>query len=126
MIRLAQPQLDAEEVAAASAVIRSGIIASGPEVRRFEKSFAAYIGVLHGPAVANATVALSAGLAANGVGPGDVVVTTPFTFIATANSIIHCGARPEFSDIDLRTYNMDPDALDETLAKLQHAGTPAK
>lgn len=126
MIRLAQPDLGPAEIAAVSDVIRSGMIASGPQVRRFEEAFAAYIGVRHGIAVANGTVALHAALAAIAVGPGDVVVTTPFTFVATANAIVHTGARPEFADIDLNTYNLDPDALENTLARLQRAGTPAK
>lgn len=126
MIRLAQPDIGEEEVAAVAEVLRSGMIASGPRVRQFEEAFAAYIGVNHAVAVGNGTVALHAALAAAGIGPGDVVVTTPFTFIATANAIIHCGARPEFSDIDLETYNMDPDSLAETLIRLQRDGTPAK
>lgn len=126
MIRLAQPDLGEAEIAAVSDVIRSGIIATGPQVRRFEEAFAAYVGVRHAIAVANGTVALHAALASVGVGKGDIVVTTPFTFIATANAIVHCGARPEFSDIDPETYNLDAAALDETLMRLRRAGTPAK
>lgn len=126
LIRLARPDLGPAEIAAVSEVIRSGIIATGPQVRRFEEAFAAYIGVRHAVAVANGTVALHAALACAGIGPGDVVVTTPFTFIATANAIIHCGARPEFSDIDPDTFNLCPTALDETLTKLKREGTPAK
>lgn len=126
MIRLAQPDLGAAEISAVSDVIRSGIIATGPQVRRFEEAFAAYIGVRHAVAVANGTVAIHAALASAGVKAGDTVVTTPFTFIATANAIMHCGARPEFSDIDPETFNLDPAALDETLTRLKRAGTPAK
>lgn len=109
-----------------SDVLRSGIIASGPVVRRFEKEFAAYVGVRHAIAVANGTVALHAALIGAGVEPGDRVVTTPFTFIATANSIVHAGAVPVFSDIDPDTYNLCPERLRETLAALAKDGTPAK
>lgn len=126
MIRLAKPHLGEAEVEAVSAVLRSGMIASGPLVRRFEEEFAAYVGVRHGIAVANGTVALHAALLGAGVQPGDRVVTTPFTFIATANAIMHCGAVPVFADIDPATYNLSPDALAETLSRLEKAGTPAK
>ena len=126
MIRLAQPHLGDAEIEAVTDVLRSGIIASGPVVRRFEEEFAAYVGVRHGIAVANGTVALHAALLGAGVQPGDRVVTTPFTFIATANAILHCGAVPVFSDIDPDTYNLSPSCLEETLARLAEAGTPAK
>lgn len=126
MIRLAQPHLGDAEIEAVSAVLRSGMIASGPLVRRFEQEFAAYVGVRHGIAVANGTVALHAALLGAGVQPGDHVVTTPFTFVATANAIMHCGAVPVFADIDPVTYNLSPEALEETLTRLEKAGTPAK
>lgn len=126
MIRLAQPFLGDDEVAAVVDVLRSGMIASGPVVEKFEAAFAAYIGVRHAVAVSNGTVALHAALAGAGVGPGERVVTTPFTFVATANSILHCGAVPVFSDIDADTFNLCPDALDATLERLARAGTPAK
>lgn len=126
LIRLAQPHLGEEEIKAVADVIRSGIIASGPQVRRFEETFAAYVGVRHAIATANGTVALHAALLGAGVGPGDRVVTTPFTFIATANAILYCGAVPVFSDIDPDTYNLSPAALAETLGQLKDAGTPAK
>src|SRR5690606_38422686 len=97
-----------------------------PMVRRFEQEFAAYVGVRHAIAVANGTVALHAALLGAGVQPGDRVVTSPFTFIATANSIMHCGAVPVFADIDPATYNLSPDSLRGTLTRLAEAGTPAK
>lgn len=126
MIPLAKPHLGEEEIEAVSQVLRSGIIASGPMVRRFEEEFAAYIGVRHAIAVANGTVALHAALLGVGVEPGDRVVTSPFTFIATANAILHAGAVPVFCDIDPATYNMCPDSLEKTLQRLADAGTPAK
>ncbi|HLT59312.1 MAG TPA: DegT/DnrJ/EryC1/StrS family aminotransferase [Limnochordales bacterium] len=126
MIRLAQPQLGEEEIQAVQEVLRSGQVAAGPQVHRFEEAFAAYVGVRHAVAVANGTVALHAALLGAGVQPGDRVVTTPFTFVATANAILYCGAVPVFADIDPDTYNLSPAALTETLAALAKAGTPAK
>src|SRR5690606_37911816 len=126
MIRLSQPHLGQEEIEAVSDVLRSGIIASGPVVRRFEEEFAAYVGVRHGIAVANGTVALHAALLGAGVEPGDRVVTTAFTLIATANAILHAGAVPVSSDIDPVTYNMCPKALRATLQRLADAGRTVK
>lgn len=126
IIRLAQPAIGDREIAAVTEVLQSGMIATGPRVRQFEEAFAAYVGVRHAVAVSNGTVAIHAALVGAGVEPGDIVVTTPFTFIATANGIVHCGARPVFTDIDPATYNMDPDALAATLQRLQRQGTPAK
>lgn len=126
MIRLAQPQLGEEELLAVQEVIRSGYVAAGPQVYRFEEAFAAYVGVRHAVATANGTVALHAALLGAGVEPGDRVVTTPFTFIATANAILYCGAVPVFADIDPETYNLSPESLAETLGRLAAAGTPAK
>src|SRR5690606_23721756 len=120
MIRLSQPHLGREGIEAVSDVRRSGIIASGPVVRRFEEEFAAYVGVRHGIAVANGTVALHAALLGAGVEPGDRVVTTPFTFIATANAILHAGAVPVFSDIDPVTYNMCPKDRKSTRLNSSH------
>ncbi|MBO8141336.1 MAG: DegT/DnrJ/EryC1/StrS aminotransferase family protein [Firmicutes bacterium] len=126
MIRLAQPHLGEEEIAAVQEVLRSGRVAAGPQVRRFEEAFAAYVGVRHAIATANGTAALHAALAAAGVGPGDRVVTTPFTFVATANAILHCGAIPVFADIDPVTFNLSPTSLAEVLGQLAAAGTPAR
>jgi perosamine synthetase len=92
-------------------VLRSGQIAQGPVVARLEAEFAALCGVEHAVAVTNGTVALSAALQALGLGPGDDVVTSPFTFAATLNAILECGATARFADIDLSTFNIDPDAV---------------
>jgi perosamine synthetase len=80
-------------------------------VARFEHEFAAYCGTRHAVAVANGTVALVAALRVLGVGAGDDVVTSAFTFVATLNAILECGARARFADIDPATFNVDPDAL---------------
>ncbi len=83
----------------------------GSEGKAFEREFASYCGVHHGLAVANGTVALELCLRAMGIGPGDEVVTTPRSFIATANSIVLCGARPVFADVDPDSQNITPESV---------------
>ena len=88
----------------------------GPEVEAFEAEFASYLGVKHGVGVASGTDALVLALKALGVGPGDEVITTDFTFIATAEAISECGATPVFADIDPRTFNLDPRSASERIS----------
>ena len=91
-------------------VLRSGQLAQGPMVARLEREFAAYCGTKHAIAVANGTVALVAAMRALGVGPGDEVVTSAFTFVATLNAILECGATARFADIDPATFNVAPES----------------
>jgi dTDP-4-amino-4,6-dideoxygalactose transaminase len=114
-IPIADPDVGAAEAERVAAVIDSGRLADGPEVRAFESEFADYCGTDHAVATSNGTTALHAALVAAGVGPGDRVLTTPFTFIATANAIRLCGATPVFADIDPVTYNLDPAAVERQL-----------
>src|SRR5207245_8908182 len=88
----------------------------GPMVQQFEDAFAAFCGTTHCVGVGSGTDALRFALIAAGVQPGDVVVTVPNTFIATAEAISQAGALPEFVDVDNRTYNMDPEKLREYIA----------
>ncbi|MFN3594115.1 MAG: DegT/DnrJ/EryC1/StrS family aminotransferase [Thiobacillaceae bacterium] len=96
----------------------------GPNVRAFEQEVAAYCGVQHAIACASGTDALLLALRACGVGPGDEVITTPFTFVATASTIAMCGARPVFVDIDPRTYNLDPALVEAAVTPRTRAVIP--
>lgn len=104
------PRLPAEAIEAVVETLRSGWLGTGPRVAAFEEAFARYLGAPHAVAVGSCTAALHLALKILGVGPGDEVVTTPLTFTATANVIVHTGARPVFADVDERSGNLDPEA----------------
>ena len=110
IVPLAQPVLGEAEEAAVIEVLRSGQLSLGPRIGAFEQAFAARLGVAHASAVSSGTAALHLGLRAIGVQAGDEVVTSPFSFVASANSILYEDARPVFADIDPRTLNLDPAA----------------
>jgi dTDP-4-amino-4,6-dideoxygalactose transaminase len=97
------------------AVLRSGHIAQGPMVERLEGEFATLCGTRHAVAVTNGTIALVAALQALGVGPGAEVVTSPFTFVATLNAILECGATARFADIDPATFVVDAAAVADAI-----------
>jgi len=124
MIPIAKPLLGAEEVEAVTDAIMSGIIAEGPQVADFEQAFADYIGAKYAIAVNSGTAALHATLLAHGIGDGNEVITTPFTFIATSNSVLFTGARPVFVDIDEDTFNINPDAIMEKITQKTKAILP--
>ena len=117
MISIAKPLIGEEEKKAVLEVLDSGVLAQGPRVKAFEEAFAAMCGIKEAVATSNGTTALHVALLAHGIAPGDEVITTPFTFIASANSILFTGARPVFVDIDPVTFNIDP-------AKIEAAITP--
>ncbi len=109
-IPLARPVMGEAEEAAVIEVLRSGQLSLGPRVPAFEQAFAARLGVAHASAVSSGTSGLHLALRAAGVSDGDEVVTTPFSFVASANAIVFERARPVFADIDARTLNLDPAA----------------
>ena len=113
MIPIADPQLGEREKARVSEIIDTGQLADGPEVRTFEDEFADFCGASHGVATTNGTTALHTAIEALGIGPGDRVVTTPFSMIASANAIRLAGAQVVFADIDPETFNIDPHAVEE-------------
>ncbi len=110
--------------AAIQRVLRSGQFIMGPEVTAFEAEVAEYLRVRHAIGVNSGTDALVIGLKALGVGPGDEVVTTPFTFFATAEAVSQVGATPVFVDIDPETYNMDPALIEEKITPYTKAILP--
>ena len=108
MIPIARPLIGPEEQAAVAKVLASGQLAQGEQVAAFEKRFAALHQVREAVAVTSGTSALHLALLAHGIGAGDEVITTPFSFAATGNTILLAGATPVFVDIELDTYNIDP------------------
>src|SRR4051794_24410582 len=109
-VAFAPPSIGPDEIAEVIATLESGWLTTGPRVAAFEQAFAAYVGAPHAIAVNSCTAALHLSLLASGIGAHDEVVTTPLTFCATANTIVHTGATPVFADIDPITHNLDPDA----------------
>lgn len=107
--------IDEADVAAVVDVLRSDWLTQGPAIPRFEKALADYCGAAHGIAVSNATAALHIACRALGLGPGDLLWTSPNTFVASANCARYCGADVDFVDIDATTLNMSPVALEEKL-----------
>ena len=114
-IPLAEPAIGDREVDRASRAIESGQLARGEEVDDFESAFAEFCDVEHAVGTSNGTTALHAALRAFEIGDGDRVVTSPFTFVATANAVRLCGAEPVFADVDMETFNLDPHAVRATI-----------
>jgi len=117
MIPIAKPYIGEEEINAVVKVLKSGIIAQGPKVRELEEKFARFCGTKYAVAVNSGTAALHSSLYVAGIKENDEVITTPFTFIATANSILMQQARPVFADIDEGTFNINPEKIKEKITK---------
>jgi dTDP-4-amino-4,6-dideoxygalactose transaminase len=112
---MANIQIDDETMRAVMDVLKSGQLAQGPKVEEFEKAFAGYTGTKYAIAVNSGTAALHVGLLAAGIENGDEVITTPFSFIATANSCLFCGALPVFADIDEATFNISQRLIEKKI-----------
>jgi dTDP-4-amino-4,6-dideoxygalactose transaminase len=115
-IRLARPDVGEAELAAVGEVLASGQLTMGPKVRDFEALLASACGVEHAVAVSSGTAALHVALLALGVGPGDEVVVPAYTFPATGNVVVLCGARPVLADVDPDTFNLDLSRLEAALS----------
>ena len=124
MIPVAKPTMGREEEEAVLAVLRSGQIAQGARVAELEARFAAFVGTKHAVASTSGTASLHLNLLALGIGPGDEVITSPFTFIASANAILYVGATPVFADIHPCCYNLDPRAVEAKLTPRTKALLP--
>jgi UDP-4-amino-4,6-dideoxy-N-acetyl-beta-L-altrosamine transaminase len=122
MIPYGRQDISEADIQAVVDVLRSDYLTQGPAVPAFEKSLAGYCGTQHAVAVNSATSALHIACLALGVGPDDVVWTTPITFVASANCALYCGAHVDFVDIDSRTYNMSVERLAEKLARAKQSG----
>lgn len=103
--------VDEDDIKAVTSVLKSDFLTCGPNVEKMERALETYTGAKHAVAVSNGTAALHCACIAAGIGPGDEVITTPITFAASANCALYCGARPVFADINLETYNIDPDSI---------------
>ncbi|MEN0020392.1 MAG: DegT/DnrJ/EryC1/StrS aminotransferase family protein, partial [Planctomycetota bacterium] len=114
-IPLSLPDIGRREAELVSEVLRSGRLALGPMATRFESMVAERSGCAHGVAVSSGTAGLHAALLALGIGPGDEVITTPFSFIASGNVILQVGAKPVFVDIDPLSLNMDPGKVEAAI-----------
>lgn len=124
MIPISKPLLGEEERQAVLEVLDSGMLVQGRRVQEFEQAFAAFCGVRHAIATSSGTTALQTALMAHGIGAGDEVITTAFTFIASANAIRFVGARPVFVDIDPRTFTIDPNQVEDAVTPRTRAILP--
>ena len=125
-IPLSRPDVTEWEIERVVEVLRSPNLSLGPTLRRFEEAFAAYIGRPHAVAVNSGTSGLFLSLLALGIGPGDEVITTPFTFIASATTIMMTGARPVFVDIDPVSLNIDPGRIEAAITSRTKAILPVE
>jgi len=118
------PLIEEPEISDVVDCLRSGWLGTGPRVAKFEEEFRRYKGVGHAVAVSSCTAALHLSILAAGIGPGDEVITTPLTFCATVNAILHAGATPILADVDLATMNIDPAEVQKKISPRTRAILP--
>lgn len=124
MINIAKPIISDEEIEAVTEVLKSGMLAQGSKVEEFQNEFAKYVEAKYGIATSSGTTALHTALVAAGVEKGDEVITTPFTFAATSNSILYSDAKPVYADIDSKTFNLNPEKIEEKITDKTKAILP--
>ena len=125
-IPMSSPDLTAAEIEAVVNVLRTPYLSIGPQVKAFEQAVASYVGTAHAIAVSSGTAGLHLAVIAAGVGEGDLVITTPFSFVASANCVLYERAIPIFVDIDLHALNLDPALVAAAADDLARGGAPAK
>jgi len=132
MIPYGKQSIEEDDIAAVVRALRSDFLTCGPEVEAFQREFAELVGARHAIAVCNATAALHLAMLVADIGPGHRVVTSPNTFLASANCAAYVGATPDFADIDSGSYNLSPDALEQAwrpdtraVVAVDYAGVPA-
>ena len=125
-IPIANPIIGEEEIEEVVKVLKTGFIAQGPKVAEFEEKFAEFVGAKYGIATSSGTTALHVALLACGIKEGDEVITTPFSFAATVNSILYTGAKPVFVDIDPKTFNIDPNKIENAITEKTKAIMPVQ
>lgn len=118
------PKIEQPEIDEVVDCLKSGWVGTGPKVHQFENLFSEYKGVKHAIAVNSCTAALHLSMLAANIGPGDEVITTPMTFCATINAIIHCGATPVLADCDRRTMNILPEEIEKKITSKTKAILP--
>jgi perosamine synthetase len=123
-IPIAKPYITDDEINAVVAVLKSGNLSLGPQYKEFEKRFAKHVGTKYACAVSSGTSGLHLALLAAGIKPGDEVITSPFSFIASSNSIMYVGAKPVFVDIDPSSYNINPELIEKKITKKTKAILP--
>lgn len=116
--------IDSEDIEAVVSVLKSDYITQGPNIRQFEQSVAEYVGAKYAVAFSNGTSALHGACFAAGIGPGDEVITTPITFVASSNCVLYQGGTPVFADIDPHTYNISADKLEKCITPRTKAIIP--
>jgi dTDP-4-amino-4,6-dideoxygalactose transaminase len=119
---MSSPDIAADDIAAVNAVLRTPVLSIGPQIDAFEQAAADYVGVRYGIGVNSGTAGLHLGVIAAGVEQGDLVITTPFSFIASANAILYERGIPIFVDVDPRTGNIDPALVAEAIAGIRDEG----
>jgi dTDP-4-amino-4,6-dideoxygalactose transaminase len=123
---MAAPDITEEEIEAVVSVLRTPVLSIGPRLCEFESAMADYVGAKFAAGVSSGTAGLHLCMVAAGVGPGDCVVTSPFSFVASANCILYQGAIPLFADIDRRTLNLDPAAVEQAIRGLRERSSGAR
>lgn len=125
-VPLSSPDISNEEIDAVVDVLKSSRLSWGPRLREFETEFARYVGAAFAVGVSSGTAALHLSLLAAGVGEGDLVVTSPLSFISSANAVLYVGAQPVFVDVESVTGNLDPNRVADCVRHLRRSGRPVR